>query len=107
VIAVIVGFVMNRTVFGKYLYAIGGNEKCAVVSGLDVARHKMAAYAISGLLSALVGVLYAAQYRTQSGCGHGLEARCHRGRGDRRHESSGRRRACFEDGGRRADIRIA
>ncbi|KND61744.1 Ribose ABC transport system, permease protein RbsC [Candidatus Burkholderia verschuerenii] len=63
VIAAIVSFVMNRTVFGKYLYAIGGNEKCTVVSGLDVARHKMAAYAISGLLSALVGVLYAAQYR--------------------------------------------
>src|SRR6201999_1883769 len=66
-IAVVVGFVMNRTVFGKYLYAIGGNEKCAVVSGLDVARHKMAAYAISGLLSALVGVLYAAQYRQGKG----------------------------------------
>jgi ribose transport system permease protein len=77
VIAVLVGFVMNRTVFGKYLYAIGGNEKCAVVSGLDVARHKMAAYAISGLLSALVGVLYAAQYRqgkADAGMGWELDA---------------------------------
>ncbi|CAL8478251.1 ABC transporter permease [Caballeronia sp. S22] len=76
-IAVVVGFVMNRTVFGKYLYAIGGNEKCAVVSGLDVARHKMAAYAISGLLSALVGVLYAAQYRqgkADAGMGWELDA---------------------------------
>ncbi|BAN27444.1 ABC transporter permease [Caballeronia insecticola] len=76
-IAVLVGFVMNRTVFGKYLYAIGGNEKCAVVSGLDVARHKMAAYAISGLLSALVGVLYAAQYRqgkADAGMGWELDA---------------------------------
>jgi simple sugar transport system permease protein len=77
VIAAIVSFVMNRTVFGKYLYAIGGNEKCAVVSGLDVARHKMAAYAISGLLSALVGVLYAAQYRqgkADAGMGWELDA---------------------------------
>jgi len=77
VIAIVVGFVMNRTVFGKYLYAIGGNEKCAVVSGLDVARHKMAAYAISGLLSALVGVLYAAQYRqgkADAGMGWELDA---------------------------------
>ncbi|KMZ13309.1 Ribose ABC transport system, permease protein RbsC [Candidatus Burkholderia humilis] len=76
-IAVIVSFVMNRTVFGKYLYAIGRNEKCAVVSGLDVARHKMAAYAISGLLSALVGVLYAAQYRqgkADAGMGCELDA---------------------------------
>jgi simple sugar transport system permease protein len=77
VIAAIVSFVMNRTVFGKYLYAIGGNEKCAVVSGLHVARHKMAAYAISGMLSALVGVLYAAQYRqgkADAGMGWELDA---------------------------------
>lgn len=76
-IAIVVGLVMNRTVFGKYLYAIGGNEKCAVVSGLNVARHKMAAYAISGLLSALVGVLYAAQYRqgkADAGMGWELDA---------------------------------
>ncbi|HKT99530.1 MAG TPA: ABC transporter permease, partial [Paraburkholderia sp.] len=77
VIALIFGFVMNRTVFGKYLYAIGGNEKCAVVSGLDVNRYKMMAYAISGLLSALVGVLYAAQYRqgkADAGTGWELDA---------------------------------
>ena len=77
VIAAIVAFAMNRTVFGKYLYAIGGNEKCAVVSGLNVDRHKLAAYAISGLLSALVGVLYAAQYRqgkADAGIGWELDA---------------------------------
>ncbi|WP_250467989.1 ABC transporter permease [Caballeronia sp. GAFFF2] len=76
-IALVVGFVMNRTIFGKYLYAIGGNEKCAVVSGLNVGRHKMAAYAISGMLSALVGVLYAAQYRqgkADAGMGWELDA---------------------------------
>ncbi|MCG5072130.1 ABC transporter permease [Paraburkholderia tagetis] len=77
VIASIFSFVMNRTVFGKYLYAIGGNEKCAVVSGLNVNRYKMMAYAISGLLSALVGVLYAAQYRqgkADAGIGWELDA---------------------------------
>ncbi|WP_322028756.1 ABC transporter permease [Paraburkholderia sp. J76] len=77
VIALVFSFVMNRTVFGKYLYAIGGNEKCAVVSGLDVKRYKMMAYAISGLLSALVGVLYAAQYRqgkADAGTGWELDA---------------------------------
>jgi simple sugar transport system permease protein len=68
---------MNRTVFGKYHYAIGGNEKCARVSGLNVDRHKIAAYAVSGLLSALVGVLYAAQYRqgkADAGMGRELDA---------------------------------
>ncbi|MDB5833214.1 MAG: inner-rane translocator [Caballeronia sp.] len=77
VIALIAEFVLNRTVFGKYLYAIGGNEKCARISGLQVDRHKIAAYAISGMLSALVGVLYAAQYRqgkADAGVGWELDA---------------------------------
>ncbi|PTB17926.1 sugar ABC transporter permease [Trinickia symbiotica] len=77
VIALVFGFIMNRTVFGKYLYAIGGNETCATVSGLDVNRQKMIAYAISGMLSALVGVLYAAQYRqgkADAGMGWELDA---------------------------------
>ncbi|CAB3776427.1 ABC transporter permease [Pararobbsia alpina] len=77
VIALIADFVLNRTVFGKYLYAIGGNEKCARVSGLKVDRNKIAAYAVSGMLSALVGVLYAAQYRqgkADAGMGWELDA---------------------------------
>ncbi|WP_368622832.1 ABC transporter permease [Paraburkholderia sp. BR13444] len=77
VIALIADFVLNRTVFGKYLYAIGGNEKCARISGLNVDRHKIAAYAISGMLAALVGVLYAAQYRqgkADAGVGWELDA---------------------------------
>jgi simple sugar transport system permease protein len=77
VIALIADFVLNRTVFGKYLYAIGGNEKCARISGLRVDRNKIAAYAVSGMLSALVGVLYAAQYRqgkADAGMGWELDA---------------------------------
>jgi ribose/xylose/arabinose/galactoside ABC-type transport system permease subunit len=77
VIALVADFVLNRTVFGKYLYAIGGNEKCARISGLKVDRHKIAAYAISGMLAALVGVLYAAQYRqgkADAGVGWELDA---------------------------------
>ncbi|MEB0060285.1 ABC transporter permease [Variovorax sp. LG9.2] len=75
--ALIFGFVLSRTVFGKYLYAIGGNEKCARLSGLRVDRHKIATYAISGLLSALVGVLFAAQFRqgkSDAGLGWELDA---------------------------------
>ena len=75
--ALIFGFVLSRTVFGKYLYAIGGNEKCARLSGLRVDRHKIATYAISGLLSAPVGVLFAAQFRqgkSDAGLGWELDA---------------------------------
>ena len=72
--ALIFGFVLSRTVFGTYLYAIGGNEKCARLSGLRVDRHKIGTYAISGLLSALVGVLFAAQFRQgKADAGQGWE----------------------------------
>jgi len=72
--ALIFGFVLSRTVFGAYLYAIGGNEKCARLSGLRVDRHKIGTYAISGLLSALVGVLFAAQFRQgKADAGQGWE----------------------------------
>jgi simple sugar transport system permease protein len=72
--ALIFGFVLSRTVFGKYLYAIGGNERCARLSGLRVDRQKIATYAISGLLSALVGVLFAAEFRQgKSDAGQGWE----------------------------------
>ena len=73
-VALIFGFVLSRTVFGTYLYAIGGNERCARLSGLRVDRHKIATYAISGLLSALVGVLFAAQFRQgKADAGQGWE----------------------------------
>ena len=72
--ALIFGFVLSRTVFGAYLYAIGGNDKCARLSGLRVDRHKIGTYAISGLLSALVGVLFAAQFRQgKADAGQGWE----------------------------------
>jgi len=72
--ALVFGFVLSRTVFGTYLYAIGGNERAARLSGLRVDRHKVATYAISGMLSALVGVLFAAQFRQgKADAGQGWE----------------------------------
>ncbi len=48
-------FIMNYTAFGRYLYAVGGNEASAKASGINVDRVKILAYAISGFLSALAG----------------------------------------------------
>jgi simple sugar transport system permease protein len=54
---------LRRTTFGRYVYAIGGNEQATRFSGVAVERVKIAVYAISGALAALAGVLYVAQYR--------------------------------------------
>ena len=54
---------LRRTTFGRYVYAIGGNEQATRFSGVAVERVKIAVYAISGALACLAGVLYVAQYR--------------------------------------------
>ncbi len=56
-------FILNRLRFGRHLYAIGGNEETARLSGINVDGVKIAVYAISGMLSFLAGVLACAQYR--------------------------------------------
>ncbi len=67
VVVVAVTIMMGATVLGRHLYALGGNEAAARLSGLPTARLKMIAYGLSGLLSALGGLLYAGN----SGQGNG------------------------------------
>jgi simple sugar transport system permease protein len=68
------GAVLKFTSFGRYVYAIGGNEEAARLSGIDVARTKIATYAISGMLAGLAAVLFVAQYRQgKPDAGAGLE----------------------------------
>jgi D-xylose transport system permease protein len=55
------GFVLNRTRFGRYLYAIGGNSEAAKYSGINVKRHTFAVFVIMGLLSALAGLILTAR----------------------------------------------
>jgi ribose transport system permease protein len=52
---------MTRTVFGRHLYAVGGNLKAAWLSGIPVRRVTIAAYAICSALAGLGGVLMASQ----------------------------------------------
>jgi len=67
-------FVLKKLRFGRYLYAIGGNEEAARLSGINVDRIKIATYALSGLLAGLTGVLYCAQYRQgKPDAGTGME----------------------------------
>ncbi|MGH7455685.1 MAG: ABC transporter permease subunit, partial [bacterium] len=54
-------FVLTRTRFGRYVYAIGGNEEATRLSGVAVRFHKTMVYALAGAMSALAAVLLTAR----------------------------------------------
>lgn len=57
VVLAILYVLLHKTPFGRQTYAIGGNEKAALVSGIKVDRVKVIIYSISGVLSALAGII--------------------------------------------------
>jgi len=61
VVYVLGHFVLTRTKFGRYTYAIGGNEEAALLSGVRVRLYKTLIYGAGGLLSALAAVLLTAR----------------------------------------------
>jgi len=74
VAAAIYGAVLRFTPFGRYVYAIGGNEEAARLSGIHVGKVKIVTYAVAGLLAGIAAVLYVAQYRQgKPDAGAGLE----------------------------------
>jgi ribose transport system permease protein len=52
---------LDRTVFGRHVRAIGDNEKAAEYTGLPIRATKIWVYSLTGLLSGIAGVLYAAE----------------------------------------------
>ncbi|MGJ8656918.1 MAG: ABC transporter permease [Akkermansiaceae bacterium] len=68
------GFILNKTFFGRYFYAVGGNEEAAKLSGIDVKKVKYLVYTLSGLFAGVAGVVILS--RTNSGqvlAGKGFE----------------------------------
>lgn len=61
VCALITWIILSRHVFGRYIYAIGGNEEAARLSGVPVRITKVLAYGASGLLAGIAGMCQAAQ----------------------------------------------
>ncbi|NEU30958.1 ABC transporter permease [bacterium LRH843] len=61
VLVVIFWYVLSHTVLGRRLYAIGGNEKASLVSGIPIAFYKNIAFALCGMLAALTGALLASR----------------------------------------------
>ncbi len=57
VLALITGFVLRWTRFGRYLYAIGGNEHAATLTGVPVKQIKVAVYMISSLTAGIAGIV--------------------------------------------------
>jgi inositol transport system permease protein len=74
IVAVITHILYTHTKFGKYIYAIGGNEQAARVSGIDAAKYKMLIYVYASLLAGLAGLVVSARIGSgQPGLGVGYE----------------------------------
>ena len=57
IIVLIAVVITQKTRFGRYIYAIGGNESAARFSGININRVKIAVYAIAGALAAIGGII--------------------------------------------------
>jgi rhamnose transport system permease protein len=74
VLAIVFGFVLHRTTFGRSLFAIGANEEAAFFSGLRVKRVKLGLFVLSGAISALAGIIFALRFGSaRADNGTGLE----------------------------------
>jgi ribose transport system permease protein len=61
VVYAIAHFVLTRTTFGRYVYAIGGNEEATRLSGVAIRFHKTMIYGVSGLMSAFAAIILTAR----------------------------------------------
>jgi ribose transport system permease protein len=73
VVAVVFGVVLAATRFGRHTYAIGSNVEAAQRSGIDVDRHLVKVYALSGFLAGLAGFLSLARFSTTTIGGHSTD----------------------------------
>lgn len=74
VVAIIMGIILKKTKFGRYLLALGSNEEAARLSGINTQKYKALAYILCGFFAGLAGIAYAATYTTiMPGEGVGFE----------------------------------
>lgn len=77
IIAVLCGWILQKTLIGRYVYAVGSNETAAHLSGINVNKVKFFVYAFSGLLTGIAGVILASRLNSgqpTTGAGYELEA---------------------------------
>ncbi|WP_020601644.1 ABC transporter permease [Spirosoma spitsbergense] len=79
IVILIVAFIgcsvlLKKTVIGRYMYAVGGNEQAARASGIPIGKVKLVVYTLGGLLAALAGILLTSRITTgQPNAGQGFE----------------------------------
>jgi simple sugar transport system permease protein len=74
VVFVIFYFLSTRTVFGRSVYSVGGNEEAARLSGINVWRTRIGIFALTGLMAAISGVLISSRIMAgAANIGQGLE----------------------------------
>jgi ribose/xylose/arabinose/galactoside ABC-type transport system permease subunit len=76
-VALVSWLFLNNTRLGRYVYAVGGNERAARAAGISVHRVKMFVYTVSGAMAGLAGVVLAARITTgqpNAGLGYELDA---------------------------------
>ncbi len=77
VVVFIANFVLNRTYFGRYVYALGSNQEAARLAGINVKRMKLIVFSICGFIVALAAmILFARSGSAQSSTGPGTEFTC-------------------------------
>jgi inositol transport system permease protein len=73
-VAVAAHIMLNNTPFGRYIYALGGNEQAARISGVNIDRVKIGVYTLAGVLSGLAGLVVSSRVGSgQPGQGVGIE----------------------------------
>jgi ribose transport system permease protein len=76
-LAIVFAVITRRTPFGRHVYAVGGNERAAALSGLNVPRIKTTVYLLGGALAGVAGLLNAARINAaepNAGIGYELDS---------------------------------
>ncbi len=99
IFAAVIWFLMSRTVIGRHLHAMGGNEQAARLSGIHTDRLKWFAYVLGSVSASMVGIIYFADQAAAKpdNLGRGYELNANRRLGHRRLLLAGR---CGYDSGR-------
>lgn len=75
VIGILLTLLLTKTVFGRHMFAIGGNKEAATYTGINIKKVQVITYIISGSLAALAGIIVASRvYSGQPTAGVGFEA---------------------------------
>jgi ribose transport system permease protein len=76
-VAIIASIILTRTIFGRYVFALGSNEEAARLSGMNVDFWKITTYALSGLICGVAGLLVSSRLNSAQpalGLGYELDA---------------------------------